>query len=346
MISFESDYIEGAHPSILESFEKHNYDQVPGYGFDKFTAHATELIREASGCQDADVYYLIGGTQTNQVVIDTMLQPYEGVVAPETGHIAVHEAGAVEFTGHKILTVPSHDGKMDATELRALVKGFYDDQNHEHMVFPGLIFLTFPTELGTIYTKKELQDIRAVADEFKLPVYVDGARLGYGLMSSKCDLTFREFVELVDVFYIGGTKVGALCGEAVVFKKGFMPAHFATRVKQHGAMIAKGRLLSQQFETLFTDNLYFDIASHAIRLADKLKAGFAAKGYEFYIDSPTNQQFFIFSKEEAEYIGKEFRFSFWEKLDEERTVYRFVTSWATKEENVDKLLAYLPEHRS
>ena len=344
MISFESDYIEGCHPLILKRFIDTNLEQLSGYGADHYTAEATAKIQDACCDPLAQVYFLVGGTQTNQIVLDTLLAPYEGIVAPETGHIAVHEAGAIEFTGHKVLTLPSHEGKICPQELEDYCAMFYADGNHEHMVFPGVVFLTFPTELGTLYKKSELQEIRQIANKYGLRVYLDGARLGYGLMSEECDCTLADIAALVDVFYIGGTKVGALCGEAVVFTHQNMPKYFATRVKQHGGMVAKGRLLSVQFDTLFTDDLYFEEGRHALAMAKKLKEGFEAKGYEMTYVSPTNQQFTILTEEEVDILHeKGFRFSFWENLPDGRTVYRFVTSWATSENNVDALLEALPE---
>ena len=279
MLAFECDYLEGAHEKILQRLSETNYEKAPGYGNDSYCESARAKIKEACGCSGADVYFLTGGTQTNAIVIDAMLQKYEGVVAARTGHVNVHEAGAIEYTGHKVLTVPSHEGKMRADELQDMLDGFWQDVTHEHMVFPGMVYLSYPTEYGTLYTKKELTDIAQVCHRFHIPLYLDGARLGYGLMSKSADLTLPEIAEICDVFYIGGTKVGALCGEAVVFTKNNTPKHFLTMVKQHGAMLAKGRLLGIQFDTLFTDNLYFTISAHAIEMAEKLKEGLKREGY-------------------------------------------------------------------
>lgn len=341
MLAFECDYLEGAHEKILQRLSETNYEKAPGYGNDSYCESARAKIKEACGCPKADVYFLTGGTQTNAIVIDTMLQKYEGVVAARTGHVNVHEAGAIEYTGHKVLTVPSHEGKMRADELQDMLDGFWQDVTHEHMVFPGMVYLSYPTEYGTLYSKKEITDIAQVCHRFHIPLYMDGARLGYGLMSKSADLTLPEIAEICDVFYIGGTKVGALCGEAVVFTKNNTPKHFLTMVKQHGAMLAKGRLLGIQFDTLFTDNLYFTVSAHAIEMAEKLKEGLKREGYSFYLDSPTNQQFVVLTMKQIGELQKQVSFDLWDKLDEEHQVVRFATSWATKEQDVDALLALL-----
>ena len=263
-----------------------------------------------------------------------MLKGYEGVVAVETGHIGVHESGAVEFTGHKVLTLPPHGGKMSAADLKAYLEAFYADGTYEHMVIPGMVYISFPTELGTIYSKAELFALHAVCREYSIPLFIDGARLGYGLMSDSNDVGIQELPKLCDVFYVGGTKVGALFGEAVVFPEGNAPAHFFTTIKQHGALVAKGRMLGLQFDTLFTEGRYFEIARHADRMAAILKGIFLEKGYETFIDSPTNQQFFIMTREKAAELHEKVRFEDWCPVDEKRIDVLFVTSWATKEENV------------
>ena len=268
MLSFENDYSEGAHPKILQRFVETNLEQVPGYGSDPYCDSAKEKIRAACNCPDAEIFFLVGGTQTNAVVIDSMLQAYEGVVSAQTGHVNAHEAGAIEYTGHKVLSIPQYDGKMKASDLEAYLKTFWQDESHEHMVFPGMVYISHPTEYGTLYTKQELADLSAICRRYEIPLYLDGARLGYGLMSKHTDVTLPDIAELCDVFYIGGTKVGALCGEAVVFTKHHMPKYFVTHVKQHGALLAKGRLAGVQFDTLFTDNLYFEISKHAIEMAE------------------------------------------------------------------------------
>ena len=334
MLSFESDYTEGAHEAILHRLMETNLEQTPGYGLDKYSESAKDRIREAFGIPDAKVFFLVGGTQTNSTVIASMLHDYQGVVAVETGHIGVHESGAVEFTGHKVLTLPHHDGKMTAEDLRAYLEAFYADGTYEHMVIPGMVYISFPSEFGTIYSKTELAALHRVCKEYSLPLFVDGARLGYGLMSEANDIDPKELPELCDVFYVGGTKVGALFGEAVVFTGGNAPAHFFTTIKQHGALMAKGRLLGLQFDTLFTDGLYFRIAAHADRIAALLKGIFLEKGYKIYIDSPTNQQFFVMSRQKAKELHGKVRFEDWCPVDEDNIAVRFVTSWATTEENV------------
>lgn len=343
MLAFECDYLEGAHEKILQRLSETNYEKAPGYGNDKYCESAKEKIRKACKCPDADIYFLAGGTQTNAVVIDAVLNKYEGVVAAKTGHVNVHEAGAIEYTGHKVLTVPSHEGKLCAEELKELLISFWQDGSHEHMVFPGMVYLSHPTEYGTLYSKEELNGISQVCREFGIPLYLDGARLGYGLMSKNTDVTLPDIARLCDVFYIGGTKVGALCGEAVVFTKNNTPKHFITMVKQHGAMLAKGRLLGIQFDTLFSDNLYFEIGAHAIRMAEILKEGLKERGYSFYLDSPTNQQFIVLSIGEIEGLQGKVTFDRWDKLDEKHQVVRFATSWATKEEDIAALLSLLDE---
>ncbi len=334
MLSFESDYIEGAHPMILEALAKTNMECLSGYSNDRYCTQAREKILEACGCPEGQVYFLTGGTQTNQIVIDTMLRPYEGVIAASTGHVSVHEAGAIEFTGRKVMMIPSHEGKINSDELEFFINTFYQDGNNEHMVFPGMVYISHPSEYGTLYTKAELSQISRICRKFKIPLFIDGARLGYGIMSRKSDLSLKDIAELADVFYIGGTKAGALCGEAVVFTKGNMPLHFENLVKKHGAMLAKGRLLGIQFDTLFTNNLYFDICRNAIDRAEELKEIFREKGYKFYIDSPTNQQFVILENSRMEELKKNLKFSFWEKYDDSHTVVRFATSWATSAEKI------------
>ena len=336
MISFENDYIQGAHPEVLKRLTETNLEPLSGYGTDPYCESAREKIRRECGCPEAEIHFLVGGTQTNAVVIDAMLKGFEGVAAADTGHVAVHEAGAVEYTGHKVLTIPHHSGKIDPGELKEYLEGFYQDANHEHMVFPGMVYLSHPTELGTLYSRKELEEISHICREYEIPLFLDGARLGYGLMSSDTDVTLQDVAQLCDVFYIGGTKVGALCGEAVVFPEK-APRHFLTSVKQHGALLAKGRLLGIQFDTLFTDNLYFDISRHAIERAEELKRVLQEKGCTFAWESPTNQQFVILEDSTVRRLKEHVVFSFWEKADETHTVVRFVTSRATRKEEIEEL---------
>ena len=341
MLCFENDYSEGAHPEILEHLIETNMEQLSGYGTDIYCQKAKEKIRNACGMPDAEVFLLTGGTQTNQIIIDTVLAPYEGVIAARTGHVSTHEAGAIEFTGHKVLELPEKEGKIQATDLKDLLETFYGDGNHEHMVFPGMVYISHPTEYGTLYSKQELKDLSAVCREYKIPLYMDGARLIYGLVSEGTDLTLQDIAQLCDCFYIGGTKAGLLCGEAVVFTGKNMPAHFLTRVKQHGALLAKGRLLGVQFDALFTDELYLKIGENAITTVTVLKNGLKEKNYEFYIDSPTNQIFIVLNNVQIKKLSEQVVFSFWEKKDDSHTVIRFATSWATRMEDVHKLLTLL-----
>lgn len=341
MLYFTSDYMEGAHEKVLSKLSESNMEPLPGYGTDVYCERAKEKIKALCQCDSADVYFLVGGTQTNAVVIDALLKPYEGVVCTDNGHIYTHEAGTVEFTGHKVLNLPGECGKLKADTLRKYLETFFADENHEHAVFPGMVYISHPTEYGTLYSKAELEQLSSVCQKYEIPLYLDGARLGYGLMSKNTDVTLPDIARLCDAFYIGGTKVGALCGEAVVFTKNNTPKHFMTIVKQHGALLAKGRLLGAQFDALFTDNLYFDISRHAIDMAELLKQGLLQKEYCFYMDSPTNQQFIIMENTQMEALKKDVAFSFWEKYDETHTVVRFATSWATKEEDVRALLDLL-----
>lgn len=336
MLSFENDYNRGAHPEILRRFVETNMDMEVGYGNDRFCASARDKIRQACGCPDAEVYFISGGTQTNAIVIDAMLAKYEGVVSAQTGHIHVHESGAVEFTGHKILTVPEHDGKMIPEDLTALLENFWSDADHDHMVFPGMVYISHPTERGTLYSKAELNALSEVCRKYELPLFMDGARMGYGLMSYESDLTLADIAHFCDAFYIGGTKVGALCGEAVVFTRN-APRHFFTTIKQHGALLAKGRVLGVQFDTLFTDDLYLKISRHAIDMAKRLRDGFVARGYELGWESPTNQQFILLENTEMARLKEQVRFCVWEKRDENHTVVRFATSWATSEADLAEL---------
>lgn len=337
MISFNCDYNEGAHPEILRRLSETNMEQEPGYGADKFTISAKEKIRQAIQCPQADITFLVGGTQTNATVIDAVLPHYGAVVATETGHIAAHESGAVEHAGHKVITIPAHEGKMLAADLRKYLSDFYADSTWPHMANPGMVYISFPTEYGTIYTEQELADIHNVCQEYEMPLFVDGARLGYGLASPAADIDLPTLARLCDVFYIGGTKVGALCGEAVVFPRGNAPRNFFTIVKQHGALLAKGRLLGIQFDTLFTDSLYMRISHNAIDLAMKLQAIFREKAIPFFIESPTNQQFPILTTEQMKRLEGKVSFEIWQRLDDGRAVTRFATSWATSEENIKAL---------
>ena len=341
MLSFESDYTEGAHPKILERLIETNMDQLTGYGMDPISESARAKIRLACGRPEADVFLLSGGTQTNKTVIASLLRPFEGVISAVTAHINVHESGAIENSGHKVLALRAADGKLSAEDAERYLTEFHNEPTHDHMVFPGMVYISYPTELGTLYKKSELEALYSVCRRFGIPLFVDGARLGYGLAGNSSDLGLRELASLCDVFYIGGTKVGALIGEAVVFPRGNAPAHFLTMVKQQGALLAKGRLVGVQFDTLFTDGLYESISRHAILMAEELKRLFIRKGYSLFIDSPTNQQFIIMDDEKIAELRKNVRFEFWEKYDDKRSVVRFVTSWATKKESIEALSEYL-----
>lgn len=342
MLRFDSDYMEGAHPSILQRLADINLDQNAGYGTDGYCASAKEKIKAACEAPNAEVHFLVGGTQTNATVIGACLRSYEGALCAETGHIACHEAGAVELTGHKALTLPQTLGKVSAQDVEQYLKTFYGDENHDHMVFPGMLYISHPTEFGTLYTKAELEALHDLCQTYHIPLYLDGARMGYGLAARDTDMTLPVIARNCDLFYIGGTKVGAMFGEALVVTNPALLPHFFTVIKQRGALMAKGWLLGLQFDTLFTDGLYQKLGEHAIAMAEKLKAGFLAKGCRFYIDSPTNQQFLIVTDQQLHTLReKDISCSFWEKYDETHTVVRFCTSWATKEENVDYLLSLL-----
>ena len=337
MVSFESDYIAGAHPEILRKLAETNLEALPGYGTDPYCENAKQKIRDLIGIPEAEIFFLAGGTQTNAVVISTMLEDYEGVVAAKTGHVSTHEAGAIEYTGHEVLELPQENGKILPETLERFLADYYADENHEHMTFPGMVYLSHPTEYGTLYSKAELTRISEICRQYHLSLYLDGARLAYGLMSRETDLTIADIAALCDVFYIGGTKVGALCGEAVVFTKGNMPAHFLTSVKKRGALLAKGRLLGVQFDALFTDGLYLRIGRHAIDMAEKMKEIFRSHGVPFYIQSPTNQQFVILENGQIQRLSAGIAFSFWEKKDDTHTVVRFATGWSTTENDLAAL---------
>ena len=317
MVYFQSDYIAGAHPEVMKRLVETNLECLPGYGADKYCESAKEKIRAAVGREDVQVELLAGGTQTNAVVISTMLSDYEGVIAANTGHINAHESGAVEYTGHKVIGLPHENGKIAAKTLETFVAGFYADENREHMVFPGMVYISHPTEYGTLYSKAELISLSAVCRRYGITLFMDGARLGYGLMSHNTDVTLADIAGLCDVFYIGGTKVGAL--------------------------LAKGRLLGVQFDALFTDGLYFRIGRHAIEKAERMKAAFAKRDYEFFIESYTNQQFVILDDARLRALAEKATFDFWEKCGESRTVVRFATSWSTTDEDIASLELALDE---
>ncbi len=336
MLYFSCDYSEGCHPKVLEALSKTNMVSTPGYGQDEYCQSAKEKIKAYINCPDADIYFLVGGTQTNQTVIDSMLSNYDGVVAAASGHVAIHEAGAIEYSGHKVITLPSHEGKLQAEELKQMLIDHYADESAEHMVNPGMVYISYPTEYGTLYSRQELEAISSICREYDMPLYIDGARLAYGL-AAQDDLTMSDIASLSDVFYIGGTKVGALFGEAVVFTKGNTPKHMLTQIKQHGALLAKGRLLGVQFDTLFTDNLYLEMGRSAVEHAALLRADLRNKGYTLYMENPTNQIFIVLENDKLEDFGRKVSYSFWEKYDEKHSIIRIATSWATTIEDVEEL---------
>ena len=340
-IHFDCDYMAGAHPEIMRRLNETNLLKTPGYGYDDYTRSAEKLILDMCGLKQGRVHFLVGGTQTNATVIDGLLHQYEGVIATEFGHVNVHESGAIEASGHKVLALPAHDGKLNSKELKQYISDFYRDDTWQHMVQPGMVYISHPTELGTLYSLKELEYISIVCHEANIPLYLDGARLGYGLMADDTDVTIQDIARLCDVFYIGGTKVGALFGEAVVVTRDNLLPRFFSLIKQHGALLAKGRLLGLQFETLFTDGLYFNIARHAVEQAMKLKNAFVEKGYRLFIDSPTNQQFVILPNSEIDRLSEYASFEYWGPRGENETPVRFVTDWSTKADDVDMFIKQL-----
>lgn len=340
MQHFDSDYMEGAHPLILQALLRTNMEKTAGYGTDEYCASAREKILAACGLtgDEAEVHFLIGGTQTNATVIKGLLRPYEGVIAATTGHIALHEAGAIEASGHKVLTIGGCDGKISAEQVDEYIKAFRADEAWDHMVWPGMVYISQPTEYGTLYSRQELEALSLVCRKWEIPLFVDGARLGYALASPQTDVTLRDLARLCDVFYIGGTKCGAMFGEAVVVRKGLIP-HFFTTIKQQGALLAKGRMLGVQFDVLFTDDLYINIARHAVEQAARLREAFRAKGYEIFAESPTNQVFVALTAEQETHLRTLTTFSEWERTADGRLVVRLATSWATRTEDIAELIA-------
>lgn len=341
-LMFLSDYMEGCHIDVLKKLNETNMESTSGYGTDKYTLSAKKKINDLLE-EDNDIYFLLGGTETNQVVIDKTLRTYEGVISVDTAHIVGHEAGAIEFGGHKVIMLPNHDGKLSSLDLDKYMINFYKDSSYPHMVQPKMVYISNPTECGTLYTKKELEDIRNICDKYNLYFYCDGARLAYALASTKNDVSFKEFAKFFDAFYIGGTKCGLLFGEAVVLRNDSLKQGFFTTVKQHGALLAKGRILGVQFDALFTDDLYFKIGSNAIKCANILKNGFKELGYKEYIDSPTNQLFIIIDNDKYEKLKEYAEVTYWGIYDDNNTIIRFVTSWATKDDDCYKLLNILKE---
>ncbi|MBQ8072857.1 MAG: low specificity L-threonine aldolase [Clostridia bacterium] len=339
--SFASDYQEGAHPAILDQLCKTNLMKTPGYGADAFSEAARIKIRAACDAPEADIHFLVGGTQTNATVIDALLRSYQGVVAAETGHIHVHEAGAIEFGGHRVITLPQENGKITAEALQACNEAYWKDDNRDHMVMPGMVYLSQPTEYGTLYSLKELEAISLVCHTYHIPLYVDGARLAYALACPENDVSLPDLARLCDAFYIGGTKCGALFGEAVVFPRRDTVPHFFSIVKQHGALLAKGRIAGLQFDVLFTDGLYQKTGERAMAAAERIRAALAEKGYRFAFPSPTNQIFILLTREQAADLSQKVDLGFWEKPDEDHVIMRIATSWATSDDDVERLIACL-----
>lgn len=341
MIYFDSDYMAGAHPKVMERLLETNHLSTIGYGCDEYTKHAAELIRNACGQPNARVYFLVGGTQTNATVIDGLLSRHQGVLAAESAHINVHEAGAIEATGHKILTLPQYEGKVLASDLKEYIDNFYSDDTYEHMVAPGMLYISFPTEYGTTYSYEELTKLSEICHNANIPLYIDGARLAYGLAAKGNNVTLKDIAQLSDVFYIGGTKVGALFGEAVVITNPTLLKNFFPLIKQHGALLAKGRLLGVQFEALFENNLYEEIGLQAVEKAIRIRNLFSSKGYKIVVDSTTNQQFIRLPNQIIDKLKENISFELWGPRGKTETVVRFVTGWATSHTDIDTLASIL-----
>ena len=337
-LPFAADYLEGAHPKVLQRLLDTNMDHEPGYGFDSVSESARKRLRKACATPDAEVHFLVGGTQTNACVIDVLLAPYQGVIAAESGHIATHEAGAIEHGGHKVLALSHEAGKLSAETIDEYCNAWEDDQNHDHMVMPGAVYLSLPTEYGTLYSLDELKQISEVCSRHDLALYVDGARLAYALGCMDNDVSLADLARLCDVFYVGGTKCGALLGEAVVIPRPGKLPHFFTLIKQHGALLAKGRVCGAQFDALFTDGLYEELGARAVRAADRIRAALDDFGYELAIASPTNQIFPILDDDTYKRLCHLVDMSFWERTEDGRTVTRMATSWATTDEDVRALI--------
>ena len=336
MVNFESDYIAGAHPKLMQRLLETNLEPGAGYGDDRWSRSAERKILDACGCPDGSVFFLSGGTQVNVVAISALLRPWEGVVTAETGHIHVHEAGGLEAIGCKLLLLPERDGKLTAAAVRELTEAVLADENREHVVWPGVVYVTNPTEWGSLYTRRELEDIAAVCRQYGLRLYLDGARLAYGLASRAADLDLKTIAALCDAFCIGGTKCGALCGEALVFPHG-APAHFANYTKKRLAMLAKGRVFGVQFDALFTDGLYWEIGRHGIEAAERLKEILRRHGLPMFRETPTNQQFVVLENEALARLREQVAVSYWSRADETHTVVRLATSWSTTEADLETL---------
>ncbi|PSM52262.1 low specificity L-threonine aldolase [Campylobacter blaseri] len=338
MTYFQCDYASGAHPKIIKNLVATNEVNTLGYGNDRYCKSAAQKIKKACDTPNANVHFLVGGTQTNSTVIYSILRPHQGVISADSGHIAVHETGAIEAKGHKVLTLPSVDGKITAKQISDCFDMHKNDPVRFHTVQPGMVYISFPTETGTLYTKKELEELSQICKDLNLPLFVDGARLGYGLMSKECDITLQDLAKLCDIFYIGGTKCGALFGEAVVITNDTLKKDFKYIMKQCGALLAKGRMLGVQFDTLFTDNLYFEICKSAVDYAVRIKKAFEEKGVNALANSQTNQQFFALSDEYLEILSKKYLFEVYGKTKDNLNYIRVCTSWASKKEDVDELI--------
>ena len=339
--SFASDYMEGAHPLILQRLLETNLEKTAGYGLDEYSGSARDKIRAACRTPEAEVFFLAGGTQTNAVIIDALLRPWQGVISARSGHVSVHEAGAIEFGGHKVLALPHRDGKLAAETVRNCMEEYLQDANRDHMVMPGMVYLSHPTEYGTLYSLEELREISGVCREYRIPLYLDGARLAYALACPENDITLPDLGALCDAFYIGGTKCGTLFGEAAVIPEPKLVPHLFTMIKQHGALLAKGRIAGLQFDVLFTDGLYERIGLPAIEAAGRIREALLARGYQLTPFSPTNQIFILLDKEQAAALSEKVEMSFIEQTEDGKIIMRIVTSWATKPEDVDRLLACL-----
>ena len=342
-LMFASDYMEGAHPALLRRLTETNLEQTPGYGTDAYCESAREKIRSSCQARDAEIFFLAGGTQTNATVLDALLKPWQGVVSTGTGHIASHEAGAVEFCGHKIMTLPHRSGKIVAESLENCFRTYHNDENRDHMVMPGVVYISQPTEYGTLYSLAELTELNRLCREYGSMLYADGARLAYALACPENDVTLPDLARLCDAFYIGGTKCGALFGEAVVFPQPGTAPHFFTIMKQHGALLAKGRIAGLQFDTLFTDGLYQRIGQTAVGAADQIRQAASAADLQLMFSSPTNQIFLCLSREQADRLSGQVEMSFWEYTENGRVIERIATSWATRPEDVQALCRILSD---
>lgn len=343
MLHFESDYNTGAHPDVIKRLVETNAEALSGYGTDKYSESAREKIRKICECPDAEIVFISGGTQTNAVAVALSLRDFEGVIAAHTGHVSLHEAGAIEYTGHKVIALPGTDGKLSADTIREYCEVFYADENRDMMVYPGMVYVSYPTEYGTLYSKAELTAVADVCRDYNMKLFLDGARLGYGLMSSASDMTIADIARICDVFYIGGTKLGALCGEALIFTKNSMPPHADGSIKRRGALMSKSRVLGVQFDALFTDDLYFRIGKHSVELAEKMRDVFARHGFSFLLNSPTNQQFPIIENNMLAALREKAAVGFWEKYDDTHSVIRCATCWSTTEEDIEELDKILGE---